>query len=233
MKKKKTVIMILTGCIVLLIAVIIGTIAFFTSNNSVTNTLTVGNVHIYLSETEYPGNDASEVTNMISYSEVAKNPQITNVGTNDAFVFLRVTVPVRNVTEVSENGTPGTKKAQEIFYFKDENDDKTVFNNNFDNNWIELEDCVEGTDYKSDTRTYVFGYKDAVSSGDITESLFDKVQLKNVIEGELVANQAQTIKIEALAIQSDYLENITVESDLNESQLTEIYKLFNISPEGA
>lgn len=225
MKNKKTVIVILAACVLLVIAVIVGTIAFFTSNDEVTNTITVGNVHILLSETEYPGNDNSAVTDMIPYSEVSKNPQITNVGTNKAFVFLRITVPVRNVTEISTNGTLGTKQEQEIFYFKTEDCSETDLKNNFDNNWIELKNCEQGKDYQDDTRTYIFVYKNAISPNYKTEPLFDKVQLKNVIEEELIANQVQTIKIEALAIQSDYIDGITDESNLQESQLEKIYNL--------
>lgn len=232
MKNKKRI-MILAVCVPLLIVVIIGTMAFFTSNDEATNTLTIGNVRISLSETNYPGNDDSTVTDMIPYSEVSKNPQVTNVGTNKAFVFLRVTVPVRDVTEINPNGSHnGEKHLQEIFYFKDIDDEETTLKNKFDNNWIELAGCEEGTNHESDTRTYVFGYKDVVSPGEITNSLFDKVQLKNVIEGDLVANQAQTIKIEAMAIQSEYIDTITETSNLDESKLTYIYNLFNTSPEG-
>lgn len=223
-KKKIAVIII---CVAVLTTVILfGTIAFFTSNDTVTNKLTIGNVRINLTETEYPGNENSSVTDMLSYSEVEKNPQIQNVGMNEAFVFLKVTVPVRDVTEVGTDGTPGTKKMQEIFYLKNKNDSETDFANHFNENWVELPGFETGTDGSQATRTYVFGYKDAVASGGTTESLFDKVQLKNIKE-ELGANQAQSINVEACAVQSDYIDVVTDKTNLDTTQLEDIYGLFN------
>lgn len=226
MFKKNKIAAIIIGCAVLSAVILLGTIAFFTSNDSVTNTLTIGNVRINLTETEYPGNEASNVTDMLPYSEVTKNPQIQNTGTNEAFVFLKVTVPVRYVTEVSIDGTPGTTQMQEIFYFKNKTDSETTFANHFNENWIELTSCETGTDYSQSTKTYVFGYKDAVATGNTTEPLFDKVQLKNIKE-ELGTNQAHSINIEACAVQSDYIDGVTDKTNLEESQLESIYKLFN------
>lgn len=223
---KKKIAAVIVGFAVLTTVIIFGTMAFFTSNDIVTNKLTIGNVRINLTETEYPGNTASGVTDMLPYSEVKKNPQIQNTGINEAFVFLKVTVPVRDVTEVATNGTPGKKEMQEIFYLKNKTDSETTFSNSFNKNWIELTNCETGTDYNQSARTYVFGYKDAVKTGATTEPLFDKVQLKNIKE-ELGANQTQSINIEACAVQSDYLDGVTDKTDLDMTQLEKIYKLFN------
>lgn len=223
---KNKIAAIIIGFAVLTSVILFGTIAFFTSNDVVTNKLIIGNVRINLTETQYPGNENSSVTDMLPYSEVEKNPQIQNVGVNEAFVFLKVTVPVRDVTEVSTDGTHGTKKMQEIFYLKNKDDSELLFENHFNENWIELTDC-ETEDYNKSTKTYVFGYKKSLVTGDTTESLFDKVQLKNIKE-ELGANQAQSINIEACAVQSDYISvEVTDKTNLNTTQLEDIYKLFN------
>lgn len=223
---KKKIAAIIIGFAVLTSVILFGTIAFFTSNDVVTNKLVIGNVRINLTETQYPGNENSSVTDMLPYSEIEKNPQIQNVGVNEAFVFMKVTVPLRNVTEVNPDGTPGTKKMQEIFYLKNENYSETDFANHFNENWIELTDC-ETEDYNKSTKTYVFGYKKSLVTGDTTESLFDKVQLKNIKE-ELGANQAQSINIEACAVQSDYISvEVTDKTNLNPKQLEDIYRLFN------
>lgn len=223
---KKKIAAIIIGFAVLTSVILFGTIAFFTSNDVVTNKLIIGNVRINLTETQYPGNENPSVTDMLPYSEIEKNPQIQNVGVNETFVFMKVTVPVRNVTEVNLNGTHGTQKMQEIFYLKSKDDSELLFENHFNENWIELTDC-ETEDYNKSTKTYVFGYKKSLVTGDTTESLFDKVQLKNIKE-ELGANQAQSINIEACAVQSDYISvEVTDKTNLNKTQLENIYRLFN------
>ncbi|MGN1458333.1 MAG: hypothetical protein ACI4XP_10345 [Acutalibacteraceae bacterium] len=224
---KKKIAAIIIGFAVLTSVILFGTIAFFTSNDVVTNKLIIGNVRINLTETQYPGNENSSVTDMLPYSEIEKNPQIQNVGVNEAFVFMKVTVPLRNVTEVNPDGTYGTQKMQEIFYLKSKDDSELLFENHFNENWIELPVFETGTDGTKDTRTYVFGYKKSLATGDTTESLFDKVQLKNIKE-ELGANQAQSINIEACAVQSDYISvEVTDKTNLNQTQLEDIYRLFN------
>ena len=94
---KKKIAAIIIGFAVLTSVILFGTIAFFTSNDVVTNKLIIGNVRINLTETQYPGNENPSVTDMLPYSEIEKNPQIQNVGVNETFVFMKVTVPVRNV----------------------------------------------------------------------------------------------------------------------------------------
>lgn len=226
MKKKKTIIILLAAVLSVFALISYGVLAFFMHKDEVVNTITVGKVSIALYEDKYPGNANSDVNNMLPYTEIDKNPKVENTGTTSAYVFLKVSVPVEEITEVSADGTKGDKKAQEIFYLKtDKTLQTTLINSFYTDNWIELNDEESGTDYKAGTvRTYIFGYKKALSVGKQTDVLFDKVQLKNFIENEILSGSDLHIDIQALGIQSEYLGKDFPTENLTDAQLTEIYQ---------
>lgn len=225
-KKKKTIIILSSVVLAALIIIGCGVLAYLTHKDEVVNTITVGKVSIALHESSYPGNADSNVNNMVPNIEVEKNPNVENTGTTSAYVFLRVSVPVEEITEVSFDGTKGDKKPQEIFYLKTNSTSQTNLTNSFyTDNWIELTDEESGKDYKAGTvRTYIFGYKRALESGEQTDVLFDKVQLKNVIENELSHDSDLHIDIKALGIQSDNLGDNLPKENLTAEQLKEIYQ---------
>lgn len=64
-----------------------GTLAFFTDRDSETNIFTVGNVDIDLTE------DFEQGAELVPGKEIEKKPVITNVGNNDAYVWMTVAVP--------------------------------------------------------------------------------------------------------------------------------------------
>jgi len=272
-----------------------GTLAYLTDSETATNVFTVGEVKIDLEEPNYPGNDSDDVKELVPNEEVKKDPQIENTSINDAIVYLKMSVPVRFVTKVADDGTivagdltggnaselgqaNAARQWQEIFYFKDEADTQGAHANHFGANWIELDPMavsgnatsssttatgvhsgesyaplyidkdgnpvaisamVEGQDYY---RVYYFGYNQklagtdpqgvnpsALTSGaNITEPLFDKVQLKNVLEAELVHDAAQTIKIDAYAIQANEIleNNADLTDTLSKTNLEKIYDIY-------
>ena len=87
---------IIAAALVMMLA--IGTaIAYFTDMGSVTNSFTVGNVDIELEEPSWDPEAAKNITPMM---EIAKDPQIENIGANPAYVFAVVTVPRANVVHL-------------------------------------------------------------------------------------------------------------------------------------
>ena len=75
----------------LVMMLVIGTaIAYFTDMGSVTNSFTVGNIDIELEEPNWDPDAAKDITPMM---EIAKDPQIENIGANPAYVFAVVTIP--------------------------------------------------------------------------------------------------------------------------------------------
>ncbi len=217
-----------------------GTMAYLTDVDQETNTFTIGEVKVDLTEPDYPGNDSDEVKSLVPNQEVIKNPQITNTGINDALVFMTVTVPVDEVTVVAPDGTKGTKEATDLFWFKDTDDTLADAVNHWDEEWIQLTDKEFFTDASgmaagslSDaadgTHTYVFAYEREVSGGAATSALFDKVQLKNVIEQELDPEAAQNIVVKAYAIQAaEILEsgNTDLTETIDETNMGKIYDIY-------
>ena len=89
MKKK-----ILATCLVvcLLATAIIGTtLAYFTDTDGKTNTFTVGNVDITLTEPNWDISGAGDAPEVYPGEPLAKDPTVTNDGKNPCFVRIKVT----------------------------------------------------------------------------------------------------------------------------------------------
>lgn len=228
--KRKKFIATMAACALAGTMMIGGTFAYLTNTQTATNTFTVGNVKVELKEPNYPGNDDPEVKDQTPNQETKKDPQVTNTGANDAVVFLKVTVPVRTITPVADDGTKGTKGASEMFSFKQADDAAGSHANNFSKDWAELPAKEEGQDLKGKTRTYVFGYKNVIGAKETTDALFNKVQLKNFMEAEIDTADKLDIEIEAYAIQADNIVNgqdkIDVSGELSVDTLNTIYDTF-------
>ena len=76
-----------------------GTAAYLTDFDQETNTFTVGKVDIDVEEPNWKPDDHDKI---VPTEEMKKDPQITNNGKNDAFVYLEVSIPVRNVITANE-----------------------------------------------------------------------------------------------------------------------------------
>lgn len=88
MKKK---ILAIVLCIAMLaIAIVGGTMAYFTDNDAKTNTFTVGNVSIVLTEPNWDATGAAEAADVYPGEPLAKDPTVTNDGANPCFVRIKV-----------------------------------------------------------------------------------------------------------------------------------------------
>lgn len=196
---------------------------------------------------------------VVPNQQIPKSVQTENVGINDAVVFIKVTVPLEVVTRVSDNGTaertpstipggigPLDRKLQEVFYFQLEDDDINTENNHFDSNWVNLPeeeigyagaggseeylDLSNTKAYNGNTRTYVFGYNKRIIKGEKTTTLFDKVQIKNIVENEVAPGATKSIKIETYSVQADNIVNangaIDTTGTLSHDTLKEIYDIY-------
>ena len=181
MKKNTVKIMTLAG--ILCLASVGGVSAYLTEYEKVSNEFTVGKVDIELKEPEWK----PEENKKIEPSKVIhKDPQITNTGTNDAFVYMEVSIPMANVEAAAENGERLGKKVQELFYFEAKD------------SWMQL--SVQNTESR---RTYTYAYKKILKPQETSEALFDTVKFLNLIEGQL-DGQTFEIPVRAYAIQTSY-----------------------------
>lgn len=181
MKKNTVKIMTLAG--ILCLASVGGVSAYLTDYEKVSNEFTVGNVDIELKEPEWK----PEENKKIEPSKVIhKDPQITNTGTNDAFVYMEVSIPMANVEAATENGERLGKKVQELFYFEAKD------------SWMQL--SVQNAESR---RTYTYAYTKILKPQETSEALFDTVKFLNLIEGQL-DGQTFEIPVRAYAIQTSY-----------------------------
>lgn len=237
--KKRMGMAMLISCGLISALAVGGTMAYLTDNESHTNTFTVGNVKINLEEPSWDIKDVNKngvpdaAENVVPNQQLAKDPQVENEGNNDAVVFLRVTVPVKDVTKVANDGTVSAHKPQELFYFKDGGVDENYSQDNVWNaNWVELGDqeANAGETQTVGQRTYVFGYKKRLAKGATTAKLFQAVQVKNIIENEVASDQLQNVKIEAFAIQADDIVKddlvIGTKGEMDATTLSDIYDIF-------
>lgn len=178
--KKKLLLLVLTaavGCSTFGL-----TMAYMTDSEQNTNVITVGDVTVDLTETKWNPENGKDI---LPLETVEKNPQVTNTGSVNTWIFLKVKNPKKNIITV--NNTSKRKNASanvELFSF-------TV-----NSKW----ELLSKTESDSEVE-YLYGYKDVVTPGQTTQSLFDSVTAVNYMEGSLGENDALNIPIEAMAIQ--------------------------------
>ena len=81
-----------------------GTAAYLTDFETATNSFTVGKVDIELDEPNWKPDDNTKI---VPTQVIKKDPFIKNRGINEAFVYLEVSVPVRNVITAAQDGNTG------------------------------------------------------------------------------------------------------------------------------
>lgn len=199
--RNKALLMVL--CAVLLVAgSVLGTLAYLTSTDSVTNTFTVGNVQITLDEAKVgaDGNaldgDSAARVKANSYKLMPghtydKDPTVTvKAGSESSYIKLVVVV-----TKSQELDAIGVDLLETFTGY-----DGTT--------WLYKGNTEDTT---ANTRTYEFWYKETVSapSADVTlGALFDQITIPGTITNEQIATvNEMTITITAHAIQADGFAN--------------------------
>lgn len=216
------------------------TLSYLVENKNRDNVFALGNVRLLLSEENFPQDDNDRI--LVPKGIIQKDPKITNIGSTDDYVFLKVIVPLCNVRIVGEttNKIINHEKAyMEIFNFISNGtsantvsasgftyDNTGIFG--YDSKWVLIDSSEDTANY---THTYLFGYSSLLTgdSSDSTTALFDKMQLRNILEGDLPSDVTQTVRIEAYGIQAEeLLNNITVSNTENvtKSELTAIFDLY-------
>lgn len=217
-------------------------LSYLVANKDRDNVFALGNVRLTLIEDAFPENQEERI--MFPKSIVPKNPKIINNGSTDEYVFLRVVVPLCEVQLVDETTNKPDAKGRvyrEIFNLlcSDAADSVNVDTSEFTvtdigrfechNKW-KLLSAEEDTD--AYTHTYIFGYSSlltADNSFNETVTLFDMIQMRNVLEGELPSDAAQSVVVSAYGIQSEQLlNNVTVANPDNVtiSELNNIFSLY-------
>ena len=162
--------------------------AYFTDTETKANVFTVGKIDIELDEPSW-----EEPTEILPEQEFPKDPQITNVGKNDAYVFMEVEVPYANIVTANDDGTKNAAADTELFDF--------VTNDG----WVAVGEPVKNEDAKTVTYLYAYGTADAMTvlaKNETTPALFDYVQFANVVDNQGLEETVQNVNVKAYAVQT-------------------------------
>lgn len=181
MKVKKKIARMMTLCGITGLIAVGGTAAYLTDYDSVVNEFTVGKVDIELDEPNWtPG----EHIDIEPSEEIRKDPQITNTGVNDSFVYLEVSIPTADVITADEEGNRIEKKLTELFTYTKSAD------------WTQLEAKM-----LNGNKVYTYCYNKILKPLETTTALFDTVTFANIIEGQLDTAHLD-VPVRAYAIQT-------------------------------
>ena len=171
--KKKLIAMML--CIALLaIAIAGGTLAYFTDNDAKTNTFTVGNVSIVLTEPNWVSTGADEAADVYPGEPLAKDPTVTNDGKNPCFVRVSVTGWDALIEAgLSENN---------ITYRTD------------------YVDAALGENWDLHTDGY-FYYTKVLQPDDVTDALFDQIVIPTDVTND-TTGASYNLEVKAFAVQA-------------------------------
>lgn len=211
-------------CVVLVGSMIPKAVAYFTDKDEAENTFEFGNVDIVPFEPHFQDDPDDPIGPLVPEQEVPKDPKVANNGTESCVVYLKVEVPMKEMTLVNEDGSIADKEKTEVFWLKTSGtpyeEHKNVFNVVPTGNWIQLS---AEEDASGEFMTYLFGYQkilppssttienerdktEAATLDSVTDTLFDKIQIKNYLEGSETGSYDVAVK--AYGIQARYLKDI-------------------------
>ena len=200
---KKSIALVMMA-VLLVAASVMGTLAYLTSTDSVTNTFTVGKVKITLDEAKVmedgkPVEGAARVKansyKLLPGHTYTKDPMVTVLkGSEPSYIKMTVTF--------------SKASALDAIFAPTGADLTSIFKGYNAANWIAKGNTEDAT---ADTRTYEFWYKDAVgaSTADVAlDALFDSITVPGSITKEQLATiEGMTITVNAYAIQADGFAN--------------------------
>ena len=177
--KRKSVLAVLA--LLLILTVVNGSVAYFTSRDKVDNVFTVGSVKIRLEEPNWDPTAEHIVVPGVAY---AKDPTVVNTGENDAYVRLHCVV----------SDYAALTGAAPANY-----DPATMFGSLGDKWTLQGSPRVAG-----DSITYTFCYTEALPAGQRSQPLFETVTMPDFLNTTSIAalGGELTVTLRADAIQS-------------------------------
>lgn len=207
MKNKKITIMI--AAVVVTVGIVGGTLAWFTSSDSIVNNFTTGEVKEKIEE------NFTEPENWLPGDEVNKDVWVNNTGKSDAFIRVWFEVKVENL-DGNLDVMPANKIEENIeLKFTD-------FVTGSNPKWMaDGEDSIVENTYT----TPKYYYSEIVSSKEVTERILDSVTLKNTAGNEWI-NKKILVTAYSDAIQT---ANKAYESwEINNQEIIALYE--SLSP---
>ena len=245
----KTIALIILTFFIILSLFVGSTLAYVAIKKKADNVFSVGLVELTVEEDSFPKDEQNRW--LVPKSFLPKNPHLVNTGTTDIYAFIEIVVPYEKVLFILDEGEyintpdPSGEKEQELFnlYSEDENafsgKETEGFTNSFSitetgeftyhPNWIFIS---SKEDTQNKTHSYLFGYSAMLTAEEghnATANLFDKIQLRNILEEAVSENATETIKVNAYGIQSEELKgDISVEDteNITKTELESLYRYY-------
>lgn len=191
--------MLLSGILLLVTSTVMTQAYLNNVTEEAVNRFAPGEVTVELTESTWDPEEGKEVVpNMV----LDKDPVVRNTGSLDAYVFLTVSVPVREICVVDS-----------VTHRKQEKQETEIVSFSANENWELLEESWEG-----DQKRYVYGYRNLLSPAEKTNPLFDQIRIVDYLEGELLSEDMVRIPVKAIAMQADGIKK--------EENLKKIYELY-------
>lgn len=232
--KTKSKALLLTLCAVLLVAAsVLGTMAYLTSTDTVTNTFTVGKVEIKLDETDVTNPNGPRVKansyKLMPGTTYTKDPTVTVLkGSEDSYVRMKVTfnnaaalmemLPnADNLEDFTPDEIALIKKVAPILFLTNYTAVDSVWLPEYA--MLGMEKTLADPNYfvydaANDTVTYIFYYPAMVKAKDVAaadlalEPIFTEISLPEHVTGEqLNALNSFKITVVAEAIQAGSFDN--------------------------
>ena len=159
-----------------------GSIAYFTSKDIQDTIFTIGEVDIKVIEPSWDSNIDHIIKPLASYD---KDPIVVNIGSNDAYVRMHVTI-----------------SDYDVFSKQGYNPMDMV---SIDDSWV-----IQGSPkVKGNTITYTYAYTQILEVGNQTKPLFNKVTIPGFVDNEIISQMENEfdIDIQADAIQTQGFSN--------------------------
>mgnify|MGYP004626652551 CR=1 FL=1 len=229
--KTKSKALLLTLCAVLLVAAsVLGTMAYLTSTDTVTNTFTVGKVEIKLDETDVTNPTGSRVQansyKLMPGTTYTKDPTVTvKAGSEESYVRMKVTFnnaaalmemlpSADNLEDFTPDEIALIKKVAPILFLTNYTKVDSVWLPEYA--MLGMEKTLADPNYfvydaANDTVTYIFYYPTTVTAttADVTlPALFDTIKVPEHVTGEQLAKLNNfKITVVAEAIQAGSFDN--------------------------
>ena len=198
MKTKRKALLLSLCAVLIVVASVMGTMAYLTSTDTVTNTFTVGNVQIKLDEaavnpdgTLVPNAERVKANSykLLPGRTYIKDPTVTvKAGSESSYIKMTVTFSKAAELDAIFAPTGGANLT-------------SIFNGYDSTNWI-----AKGNTTAANTRTYEFWYKETVAAPKadvVLDALFDSITVPDSITKEQLATiEGMEITVNAYAIQA-------------------------------
>ena len=246
---QRVVLLLLVAVVVVAAVVTVHfTVAYVARKKTADNVFAVGLVELTVEEDSFPPDEDRWV---VPKRFLPKNPHLVNTGSTNVFAFIEVVVPYEEVLLVADEGEdihqpdPDGVKEQELFNlyseaegavsgtetggFTDRFTVTAVGEFTYHPDWVFIRSAEDTTAH---THAYLFGYRSVLTTEEgqrTTANVFDRIQLRNILEGSLAAPAAETIRIRAYGIQSDELKgelSVDDPTHLSQAELVHLYQYY-------